>query len=1182
MKDLTKTVIGEDMSIAESGSYSINDRYVKDSGKIFLTGVQAIARLPIQQLRADRNQGLKTASLLAGYPGSPLAGLNFEIDKAIKLTPDLTIVHRPVLNEEHGATAIMGSQLAAEQPDFRFDGVAGFWYGKAPGLDRAGDALRHAVFAGTSRYGGAVAVVGDDPAAKSSTLPSSSDATLVDLHMPILYPGDVEEIMTLGMHAIALSRITGAWTALKVVDAVADGSGTIDLASTVIKPIIPDLLINGAVYQHKPDAKLLPPNNLAIEKDLRVVRSELVRRYTVANNLNPTIVDPPDAWIGLIASGFTYHELRHALYAIGLRTLKDIEKAGIRLLHLQLPIPFDPDNIRNFARGLEEIVVIEEKNPTAEWLVKDALYGSTNQPRVLGKFYPDGRPLMPSHGILDANTMVHGIFDRLSLRVADRLVSPTSQSNRRELIPLSATRSPYFCSGCPHNSSTKVPEDSLIGAGIGCHTMVLLMDEDQVGNIAGVTAMGNEGMQWVGMEPFVERKHFIQNIGDGTYFHSGQLAIASAISADSNITFKLLYNGTIAMTGGQDPKGGLEVPEITEIMVAQGVKEIIITTEDVRKYRKLKLPKNVRVWDRSRVIEAQEVLAKIDGVTVLIHDQACAAQLRRMRKRNVVSKPDFRVLINHRICEACGDCGDVSNCLSVQSQETMLGPKAHIDQDSCNFDASCVKGDCPSFLTVEIDPEEPNNAFLERDAGMELPDPKVKVPTDKLDLRIAGIGGTGVVTAAQILATAAMLDGYEVRGLDQTGLSQKAGPVVSDLRLTRDMPRPSNLLMHQSADVIIGFDLLVAASERALDVAAPDKTILIASETETPTGEMVGNPLDSFPDARTLMDRLSTCIKEELSYLVDAGSRCKDLMGSVTSSNIFLLGVAVQFGALPVTPQSFEQAIKLNNVNIEGNLDAFHWGRAWVFDSGYVERVIEDQRPVTNPRTQPHLSDAIASRINSLNLPNEGTHLIRFLANDLLEFQNNRIVEEFVSLLERVSLSSVQFNNNDDRESLITAVARNAHKLIAYKDEYEVARLFLSAEVTNQINNLPQSSGAEKATWYLHPPFLRAMGLKKKLKIPYRMAVPAMRLLRKGKHLRGTKLDLFGYAKLRQIERKIRDRYIEAVVASTEFFSDENYSKIYELAVLPTEVRGFEDIKLRKAEAFLIDLKKIEIDLINS
>ncbi|MEC7879377.1 MAG: indolepyruvate ferredoxin oxidoreductase family protein, partial [Actinomycetota bacterium] len=691
--------------MSDLDSYQINDRYTRDEGRVFVTGVQALARIPLQQLRADRSQGRNTAAFLSGYPGSPLAGLNFEIDKARSLAPELPIVHRPVLNEEHGATAVMGSQLAAGQPDCAYDGIVGLWYGKAPGLDRAGDALRHAVFTGTSRHGGAVAIVGDDPAAKSSTLPSSSDATLVDLHMPILYPGDVKEVLTLGMHAVALSRITGAWTALKVVAAVADGSGTVDLSSSVVLPKVPDLTIDGVPYLHQPDAKLLPPNNLHLERDLRTSRAELVRRYVVANELNPTTVNPPDAWIGIISSGFTYHELIHALNALGLKSQHEIASAGIRLLHLQLPIPFDPQNIRNFANGLEEIIVVEEKNPTAEWLVKDALYGNSHQPRVLGKNHPDGRILMPSHGILDANTMLEGLHERLSRKIPDKLRPPQKPEQIKNLLPLKVQRSPYFCSGCPHNTSTKVPDDSLIGAGIGCHTMVLLMDDDRVGDIAGVTAMGNEGMQWIGMEPFVDRKHFIQNIGDGTYFHSGQLTIPSAVSAGSNITFKLLYNGTIAMTGGQDPKGVLSVPDVAKVMIAQGVAKIIVTTEEPALYKEASLPDLVEVWGRDRIVEAQEHLSEFDGVTVLIHDQSCAAQLRRHRKRGLIKQPDFRVLINHRICEACGDCGEVSNCLSVQTKETVLGPKTFIEQGSCNLDASCLEGDCPSFITVTTKPE---------------------------------------------------------------------------------------------------------------------------------------------------------------------------------------------------------------------------------------------------------------------------------------------------------------------------------------------------------------------------------------------------------------------------------------------------------------------------------------------
>ena len=1168
------------MSIGEQKQYSIRDRYIQDSGKVFLTGVQALARLPIQQLRTDRNKGLNTASFLAGYPGSPLAGLNFEIENAKNLVPDLPIVHRPLLNEEHGATAVMGSQLAAEQQDCAFDGIVGFWYGKAPGLDRAGDALRHAVFTGTSRLGGAVAIVGDDPAAKSSTLPSSSDATLFDLHMPILYPGDVQEILTLGMHAVSLSRLTGAWTALKVVDAVADGSGTIDLESTIIEPIVPNLEIEGVQYEHRPDAKLLPPNNLALEKDLRVVRSELVRRYTVANNLNPTITNPPDAWIGIIASGFTYHELRHALHSIGLRNLNDIENAGIRLLHLQLPVPFDPQNIRNFSMGLEEILVIEEKNPTAEWLVKDALYGSANQPRVLGKTRPNGQPLMPSHGILDADTMVQGLFDRLSLRAADRVTPPKVGNKQRQLIPLATNRSPYFCSGCPHNSSTKVPEDSLIGAGIGCHTMVLLMDEEQVGNIAGVTAMGNEGMQWVGMEPFVGREHFIQNIGDGTYFHSGQLAIASAVAAKSNMTFKLLYNGTIAMTGGQDPEGGLGVREITQIMLAQGVKQIIVTTEDLSRYKESNFPKEVRIWGRERIVEAQKSLSKVQGVTVLIHDQACAAQLRRTRKRGQSKKPDFRVLINNRICEACGDCGAVSNCLSVQTQQTPFGPKAFIDQDSCNFDSSCLNGDCPSFLTVEIDPEKTNGKFpLTPATDFELPSPEIKVSTERLDLRIAGIGGTGVVTAAQILATASMLDGFEVRGLDQTGLSQKAGPVVSDLRLSKGSPQSSNLLMQQSADVLIGFDLLVAASERSLKVAQEGKTILIASKTETPTGAMVGDPLADLPDVESLMEKLSNFINSDTSFLVDAGELCTGLLGTVTSSNIFLLGAAVQLGVLPVSPISFEEAIRLNNVNVEENLAAFQWGRIWVFDTHYVLDHIEETNIWNSNISQPELPADTVRRVIEMGLEAEEHEAVLLFAADILAFQNKKAVDDYLALIEHVVVSVTKLSNTDSQKSLIRTVARNAHKLTTYKDEYEVARLFLLPELQDEINKLPQSNGVGRAVWHLHPPFLRALGMQKKLKVPYRVATPLMKVLAKGKVLRGTKLDIFGYAKVRKLERIMRDRYIEEILHSLESLTDTNFSAILRLAELPDSVRGFEEIKLQKAEAFLLALDSKSISL---
>ena len=737
--------------------YKLEDRYRADHGRTFLTGIQALARIPIQQLRVDRTKGLNTAAFVSGYQGSPLGGFDVEVARAAALVPDLAIVNQPAVNEELAATAVMGSQLAAEQPDCRYDGVLGIWYGKAPGLDRAGDALRHAVFAGTSRHGGAIAIVGDDPAAKSSTLPSSSDATLVDLHMPILYPGDVQEVLDLGMHAVALSRITGLWTAMKIVAAVADGNGTVDLDPEHVVPVVPDLTIDGKPYEHHPDGQLLTPHTLELERDFREARSELVRRYTIANRLNHTTIDPPDAWIGLVASGFTYHELLHALGRLGLTTHAEIAAVGIRLLHMRVPVPFDPSIIRTFARGLDEILIVEEKNPTLEWLVKDALYGGPDQPRVVGKTHPDGRTLMPNHGILDADTILVGLRERLSARLADRL-TPEPTVREHALLPLSIERTPYFCSGCPHNWGTKVPEDALVGAGIGCHGMVLLMEEDKVGRSAGITAMGSEGSQWIGMSPFVEREHFTQNIGDGTFFHSGQLAIQAAVAADVRMTYKLLYNGTVAMTGGQDATNGVGVPQIASILLSHGVSRVLITTEDTARYKGVRLPGDIQVWDRTRIIEAQEILAAVDGVTVLIHDQACAAQTRRLRKRGKAETPGFRVVINHRLCEACGDCGDVSNCLSVQPVETDLGVKTTIDQSSCNFDASCLEGDCPSFMTVAVDPDDPATAKAPGIYGSgDLVAPVAIVDTGQVDIRLAGIGGTGVVTVAQILATAAKI-----------------------------------------------------------------------------------------------------------------------------------------------------------------------------------------------------------------------------------------------------------------------------------------------------------------------------------------------------------------------------------------------------------------------------------------
>ena len=1140
--------------------YALTDRYLKDSGRVFLTGVQALARIPVEQLRADRRNGLNTAAFVSGYPGSPLGGFDQEAARAAKLADDLPIICEPGVNEELGATAVMGSQLAATQPDFRYDGVLGLWYGKAPGLDRAGDALRHAAFAGTSRHGGAIALVGDDPAAKSSTLPSSSDATIYDLHMPLFYPGDVQETIDLARHAVALSRMTGTWTAMKIVAAVADGSGTVDLAADGLDIVTPDLSIpgdpSGRIYEPTPNGNLLTPTTLELERDFRDIRLILAQRYASANRLNHTTADPSDAWIGLVASGYTYHELLEALRRLGLPSLADIEAAGIRILQMQMPLSIDPANIRRFAQGLDEIVIVEEKNPTLEWLVKDALYGGPDQPRVVGKKHEDGRVLMRDHGILDAGAIVDGLRERLSARIADRLAPATPPKREKQLIPLSVDRSPYFCSGCPHNRSTKVPDGALVGAGIGCHGMVLLMEEDKVGESAGITAMGGEGVQFIGMAPFVDREHFIQNLGDGTFFHSGQLAIQASIAAGVNTTYKLLYNGTVAMTGGQDAVGGMGVPEIATALLAHGVRQVLITTEDLDRYDGVDLPHGptgrTEVWDRTRMIEAQEHLATVPGVPVLIHDQACAAQARRLRKRGEIETPPVRVAINHRICEACGDCGEVSNCLSVQPIDTPLGVKTTIDQSSCNVDYSCLEGDCPSFVAITPKPDKAKKRGTVTPATG-LPDPVLVVPSDHFDLRMVGIGGTGVVTVAQVVATAAMLDGLHVRGLDQTGLSQKAGRVTGDLRITAGAPAPSNLIGDEGADVILAFDLLAAAGPATLAAGDPTRTVLVGSVSETPTGSMIGRPDRSYPELDDLRARVTTSTDVERNRYVDAAALTEQLLGSTAAANIFLLGFAYQQGCLPIAGTAIEEAIRLNGVAVDANLAAFAAGRSEAVSPG------TGATRAGGPEVSvPDLPAPLASRATALG------DAVALRAADLLAYQNAAYAERYLDLVERVA------EIGDD--TLTEAVAVSHHQLLAYKDEYEVARLLTGPEAAATIDAV--GGAGAKASWKLHPPVFKALGMNRKIAIRTTVGSPAMKLLARGKRLRGTKLDPFGRAEVRKVERELIETFessIETVLARLEAGSMTT-EEATAIAALPQAVRGYEDRKLERAATYRADL----------
>ena len=670
---------------------------------MFLSGLQAIARLPGDQIRLDRRNGLNTAAFISGYQGSPVGTFGEEVERALRTVPDLPIVNQPGVNEELAATSVMGSQLAVTLDDCQYDGILGIWYGKGPGIDRAGDAIRHAVFASTAPHGGVVAVVGDDPSAKSSTVPSSSDATMVDLHMPLLFPGDPQEALDIARHAVALSRACGIWSGLKLVTPVADGTGTVDVHPDRVIPIIPTIEIDGVTFRPRPNGRLITPHTLEMEREFFEIRTELARQYGSINQLNRVTVRSEHDWIGIAACGHTYRELREALHVLGFTDDEALRDAGIRLFQLLMPIPLERHDVRQFAEGLDEVLVIEEKNPTLELLVRDALYDVTDRPRVWGKRDEHGKVLVPYDSLLDAVRLMPALRHHLGKRLGDRLV-PEQPKPERQLIPLSVNRAPYFCSGCPHNTSTRVEPGTLVGGGIGCHAMVAFMEPERTGDLVGLTCMGSEGAQWIGMSPFVERKHLVQNLGDGTFFHSGSLAIRASIAAGIDITYKLLHNGTVAMTGGQDAQGAVDVPRIATMLIAEGAKRIIITTDDTERLAGATLPQGVEVWDRSRIGEAQRVLADVKGTTILIHDQACAAEQRRGRSRGTIETPGFRVVINQRICEGCGDCGDKSNCLSVQPIDTPYGRKTAIHQTSCNFDFSCIQGDCPAFATVTVDP----------------------------------------------------------------------------------------------------------------------------------------------------------------------------------------------------------------------------------------------------------------------------------------------------------------------------------------------------------------------------------------------------------------------------------------------------------------------------------------------
>jgi indolepyruvate ferredoxin oxidoreductase len=1158
--------------------FSLDERYTRDAGDIYLTGIQALVRTIRDRARVDRRQNLRTASFISGYEGSPLAGYDLELARRRDLLAEYDVIHRPALNEELAATSVMGSQLAAQvtgpdglrrAPDGAArDGVVGYWYGKAPGLDRATDALRHANLIGTHPAGGAVALVGGDPGAKSSTVPCASEMALADLYIPILYPADSQDILDLGVHAATMSRVSGLWTSLKISAHVADGASTAHVDPDRIVPVHGDL----GTSPHVPSGRLLGSNLMELEQNQLTIRLPRAQEYARLNGINRIVVSGPDDRIGIVAAGKTYLDLREALRLLGIDD-EDLRRLGIRILKLGMVYPIEREILNRFmfdtATGdLDEVIVVEEKRDFIETMMRDILFRHPRAPRIVGKVHEDGSTLFSRFGELDVDAVTRGLADRLArhhVEAAEQWLDRKAARRTRIELPL-AVRTPYFCSGCPHNSSTKVAEDTLVGAGIGCHAMVLLMDPRQVGDIAGVTQMGGEGAQWLGMAPFVSARHFVQNVGDGTFMHSASLALRAAVASGENITYKLLFNGTVAMTGGQDPVGAMALPQLTAMLLDEGVAKVVVTSDDTKRTRALGLPGEVEIRHRDDLLDVQAELAAVPGVTVLVHDQHCAAEKRRKRKRGTMPTPTTRVMINERICEGCGDCGEKSNCLSVHPVQTEFGRKTQIDQSSCNLDYSCLDGDCPSFVTVT-----PGSVRTRRRAAdladSTLPTPAVPSVRDTFSMRVTGIGGTGVVTVSQILATAAVLDGHCARTVDMTGLAQKGGAVVSDIKVA---PRPleqAAKVASDDCDLYLVCDPLVGTDPANLKVAAPEKTVAVVSTTQVPTGLMVIDTSVGYPAEAAVHSAIDARVTRGV-YL-DSGALSTALFGDEQFANMLMVGAAYQAGALAITASAIERAITLNGVAVDANVQAFRRGRQTVVDAAAVASTVAELRgtPETTPAPSSRAVAMVTASPDLTGLDDELAATIAIRHDELIAYADEHYARTYLDAVGRLHAAA-----SDD--ALTAAVARNLYKLMAYKDEYEVARLTqdpsFAARVSHDFGNDAQVAVR------LHPPTLRTLGMRDKLALG-RWANTPLSALAKMKRLRGTALDPFGRSEIRRTERALVAEYRALLESLARAFSGgglgaEQMPAVIALAELPDMVRGYEGVKMRNVERYRAEL----------
>ncbi|WP_416425276.1 indolepyruvate ferredoxin oxidoreductase family protein [Pseudomonas sp. App30] len=1121
------------MSLAD---VRLDDKYRLATGHLYLTGTQALTRLPMLQKQRDEARGLNTAGFISGYRGSPLGNLDKSLWEARDYLQKHAIHFQPGVNEELGATAVWGSQQVNLFPQGKYDGVFALWYGKAPGVDRCGDVFKHGNSAGVAPHGGVLVLAGDDHGCKSSTIASQSEHAFIAAMIPVLNPSNVQEMLDYGIIGWELSRYSGCWVAMKTIAENVDSSAVVEVDPLRVQTCEPAdfVLPEGGLHIRWPD----PP--LAQEARLNTYKIYAARAFARANQLNKVVLDSPQPRLGIVTTGKSYLDVRQALEELGLdETL--CASVGIRVLKVGMSWPLEPVSVHDFAQGLDEILVVEEKRSVIEDQLTGQLYNwpVDKRPRVVGEFDEEGRSLLPNLSELTPAMIARVIAKRL----APIYSSPQIEARLRFLqdkeqalqAPLhNVQRTPHFCSGCPHNSSTKVPEGSRALAGIGCHYMTIWMDRET----DTFTQMGGEGVTWIGQAPFTETAHVFQNLGDGTYFHSGHLAVRAAVASGVNITYKILYNDAVAMTGGQPIDGILRVDQLSRQVFDEGVQRIALVSDEPDKYPSRAGFAPITTFHHRRDLDAvMRELREFKGVSVIIYDQTCATEKRRRRKRGTMPEVNKRALINPAVCEGCGDCGVKSGCLSVLPLETAQGRKREIDQHACNKDFSCVEGFCPSFVTVHGGQLRKPQLPSRDQAFAALPAPLLPSLERPFNILLPGVGGTGVTTVGALLGLAANLEGKGCSVLDQAGLAQKFGPVVTHIRIAaRQADLFAVRIAAGDADLLLGCDLLVASGPDALAKLSLDKSHAVINSQQTPTAAFTRDPDAQFPVA-AMTQAISDAVGADKTHFVEATRLAVGLLGDSIASNLFMLGYAYQLGLIPLTAEAIEKAIELNAVAVNLNQQAFLWGRRAAHDARAVEAVL---KPAVQVPVEQTLDERLAAN-----------------AATLRAYQNQAYADRYLALVEQVRASEARQVPGQPL-ALTEAVARYAFKLMAYKDEYEVARLYSNGEFTRQLQG--QFEGDYRLEFHLAPSWLGKQGKQGKRSFGPWM-LKAFGLLAPFKFLRGTPLDPFGYTQERRQERALIEAYQADIALILQHLTPANRHTALSLARLPEQIRGYGHVK---------------------